>query len=205
MIRIIKQRFVWPLMNRDIKTYCESCEICQKNNKGGQRKAVMVERPVLSQPFEQISLDLVGPLPKGKGGARFILTAACMATSWPEAIVLKSITAKSVAESVIDIFSRMGLPQQILTDRGTQFTGVLAKQLTSLMGIEKLHTTAYHPQTNGVLERLHATIEVILGKARALGLDWVGQIPFVSFALRQAPNRTTGFSQFELVYGQHRL
>ncbi len=49
-------------------------------------------------------------------------------------------------------------------------------------------------QTNGVLERLHATLEAILGKARALGLDWVGQIPFVLFALRQAPNRTTGFS-----------
>ncbi len=134
VIRIIKQNFDWPLMNRDIKTNCESCEICLKNNKGGQRKAVIVERPVLSQPFEQIALDLVGPLPKGKGGARFILTAACMATRWPEAIALKSITAKSVAESVIDICSRMGLPQQILTDRGTQFTGALAKQLTSLMG-----------------------------------------------------------------------
>ncbi len=91
-----------------------------------------------------------------------------------------------------------------MTDRGTQFTGALAIQLTSLMGIEKLHTTAYHPQTNGVLERLHATLEAMLGKARALGLDWVGQIPFVLFALREAPNRTTtGFSPFKLVYGQH--
>ncbi len=78
----------------------------------------------------------------------------------------------------------MGLPQQILTDRGTQFTDALAKQLISLMGIKKLHTTAYHPQTNKVLERLHATLEAMLGKARALGLDWVGQIPFVLFALR---------------------
>ncbi len=115
-------------MNQDIKTYCESFEICQKNNKGGQMKAVMVERPVLSQPFEQIALVLVRPLPKGKGGARFILTAACMVTRLPEAIALKSITAKSIAESVIDIFSHMGLPQQILTDKGAQFTGALAKQ-----------------------------------------------------------------------------
>ncbi len=80
-------------MNRDIKTYCESYEICHRNNKGGQSKAVMVERPVQSQPFEQITLDLVGPQSKGKGGARLILTAACMATSWPEVIALKSITA----------------------------------------------------------------------------------------------------------------
>ena len=203
VVSIIKRNFVWPLMNSEIKRYCDSCEHCQKNNKAGQKKALMVERPVLSQPFEQIALDIVGPLRKGKGGARFILTAACMATRWPDAIALKSITAKSVAEAAIEIFSRMGLPYQILTDRGSQFTGGLAKQLTSLMGIEKLHTTAYHPQTNGVLECLHATLEAMLGKARALGLDWVQQIPFVLFALRQAPNRTTGFSPFELVYGHY--
>ncbi len=203
VVTIIKRNFVWPLMNTDIKRYCESCEQCQRNNKTGQKKALMIERPILSQPFEQIALDLVGPLPQGRGGARFILTAACMATRWPDAIPLKSITAKSVAEAAIQIFSRMGLPYQILTDRGSQFTGALAKQLASLLGIEKLHTTAYHPQTNGVLERLHATLEAMLGKARDLGLDWVQQIPFVLFALRQAPNRTTGFSPFELVYGQH--
>ena len=74
----------------------------------------------------------MGPLRKGKGRARFILTAACMATRWPDAIALKSITAKSVAEAAIEVFSRMGLPYQILTDRGSQFTGGLAKQLTSL-------------------------------------------------------------------------
>ena len=97
----------------------------------------------------------------------------------------------------------MGLPYQILTDRGSQFTGSLAKQLTSLMGLEKLHTTAYHPQTNGVLERLHATLEAMLGSTRALGLDWVQQIPFVLFTLKQTPNRTTGFSPFVLVYGHY--
>ncbi len=199
----IKRNFVWPLMNCDIRKHCESCLLCQKVNKAGQRKALMIERPVLSQPFEQIALDLVGPLPKGRGGARFVLTAACMATRWPEAVALKSVTAKSVAEAAIEIFSRMGLPYQVLTYRGPQFIGSLAKHVTSMLGIERLHTTAYHPQTNGVLERLHATLEAMLAKAHAEGMDWVRQLPFVLFALRQAPNRTTGFSPYELVYGQH--
>ncbi len=200
---IVKRNFVWPLMNTDIRKYCESCQVCQRVNKRGQANVGMVERPIVTQPFEQIALDLVGPLPKGKGGARFVLTAACMATRWPYAIALKSITAKSVAEATIEIFSRMGLPHQILTDRGTQFTSALAKQMSSLLGIEKLLTTAYHPQSNGVLERLHSTLEAMLGKAHALGLDWVRQLPFVLFALRQAPNRTTGYSPFELVYGHN--
>ena len=179
------------------------CIFCQKGIKSGQRKAPTVERPVISQPFEQVALDIVGPLPKGKGGARFILTAVCMATHWPEAIALNSITAKSVAEAAIDIFSRMGLPLQILTDRGAQFTTSLSKQLTTVLNIEHLRTTAYHPQSNGVLEILHATLEAMLGKATALGLVWVKQLPFVVFALRQTPNRSTGFSPFELVYGHN--
>ncbi len=174
----IKRNFVWPLMNSDIKKYCESCLLCQKVIKGGQQKSLMIERPVVSQPFKQIALDLVGPLPKGKGGARFVLTAACMATRWPEAIALKSVTAKSVAEAAIEFFSRMGLPYQLLTDRGPQFIGSLAKHVTSMLGIERPHTTAYHPQTNGVLERLHATLEAMLAKAHAEGMGWVRQLPF---------------------------
>ena len=77
----------------------------------------------------------------------------------------------SHAEVVIQIFSRMGLPLQILTDRGTQFTSGLMKQLTFIIGIHHLRTTAYHPQSNGMLERLHATLEAMLRKATALGLD----------------------------------
>ena len=126
-----------------------------------------------------------------------------MAIRRPKAVTLNSITAKSVAEAVIDVFSHMGLPLQILTDRGAQFTSSLSKQLTTVPNIEHLRTTAYHPQSNGVLERLHATLEAMLEKATAIGFDWVKQLPFVVFALRQAPNRSTGFSPFELVYGHN--
>ena len=107
----------------------------------------MVERPVISVPFEQVALDIVGTLPVGKGGTSFILTAACMVTHWPEAVPIKYIPAKAVADTVVEIFSRMGLPLQILTDRGTQFVSALNRQLTSVLGIDHLRTTAYHPQS----------------------------------------------------------
>ena len=118
VIKIIMRNFVWPKLALDDKKYCESCILCLKGNKSGQRKAPMVEHPVISQPFEQVALDIVDSLPKGKGGAQFILTAVCIATRWPKAVALNSITAKSVAETAIEVFSRMCLPLQILTDRG---------------------------------------------------------------------------------------
>ena len=138
IVTIIKRNFVWPLLHKEVKLYCESCPLCQKQNKGGQRCHPMIEGQVITQPFETIAFDIVGPLPKGKRGANFILTAWCMATRWPETVALKSIMAKSVAEARVGIFSRTGLPYQILTDWGTQFMGGLAKHLYEMLGIEHL-------------------------------------------------------------------
>ena len=131
----------------------------------------MVERPVLTEPFEQMAFDLVSPLPKAKGGYRFVLTAVCMATRWPEAIPLKSITARAVAEGMVNIFSRTAIPLQILSDQGTQFLSSLVKDLCKLLGIQRLKTTAYHPQTNGTVERMHSTLEGMLPRLKPKGWD----------------------------------
>ena len=103
---LVKQHFVWPGVGQDIIDHCRSCPICQKCSKAPARKVPLVEREVLSEPFEVLAFDIVGPMPKGKGACRFLLTAICMASKWPEAIPLRSITAKAVAEGIIEIFSR---------------------------------------------------------------------------------------------------
>ena len=103
----------------------------------------MVERPVLTEPFEQMAFDLVGPLPKAKGGYRFVFTAVCIATCWPEAILLKTITVRAVAEGMVNIFSRTAIPLQILSDQGTQCLSLLVKELCKLLGIQRMKTTAY--------------------------------------------------------------
>ena len=132
----------------------------------------MVERPITTEPFEQVAFDIVGPFPKAKGGCRHVLTSICMGSKWPEAIPLKSITAKAVAEGMVGVFSRTGLPLQILTDEGAQFTGALMKELCKLLGVERIRTTAYHPQTNGVVERMHSSLTGMLNKAHNLGMDY---------------------------------
>ena len=92
-----------------------------------------------------IAFDLVGPLPKGKGGKKYLLTYIDLATRWPDAIPLCSITAKLVAQGMLDNFSRTGIPLEMLTDQGSQFVGRLRKELCTLLGLQKLQTTPYHP------------------------------------------------------------
>ena len=200
---LVRQRFVWPGMGQEIIQFCRSCPTCQRCVKAPARKVPMVERAVLSEPFEVLAFDIVGPMPKGKGGCRFLLIAICMASRWPEAIPLRSITAKVVAAGMVEVFSRTGIPLQLVTDQGAQFVGSVVSQLCTNLHIERITTTPYHPEGNGVVERMHGTLGAMLTKAASEGLDWVSQVPFALFALRAAPNRDSQFSPFELVYGRN--
>ena len=96
----IKSKFIWPFLSKEVRQHCASCQLCQKANKARLRRVPMVNRPVITEIFEKIAIDIVGPLPKGKGGAEYLLTIMCMASRWPKAIPHKSITAKAVASSI---------------------------------------------------------------------------------------------------------
>ena len=108
----------------------------------GPRKAPMVEWQLLSIPFEAVAVDIVSPFPKGRGGHCYLLTYICLASRWPDAVPMRSMTAKAVGGFV----SWTGFPLSLLTDQGTQFTGGMCKELCRMFGVSKLQTTAYRPQ-----------------------------------------------------------
>jgi len=84
-------------------------------------------------------------------------------------VALNSVTATAVTDRLIEIFSQTGIAYQILSDQGAQFTGHLIKKLCKDLYIKRLHTTAYYPQTNGMLECLHGTLEAVITKAKTKG------------------------------------
>ena len=142
---LIRQRFTWPGMAKDVVLHCQSCEVCQKCGKNKARKVPLMEREILSKPFEVLAMDIVGPFPKGKGGYRYLLTAICMSSKWPEAIPLKSVTARAVAGGMIEIFARTGIPLQLLTDQGSQFVGSLVAHLCKDLHIDKVEDSSLPP------------------------------------------------------------
>ena len=202
-LALVRRNFTWPNLARDVKSFVEGCVTCQKYNQGGGNKVPMVERPIITIPFEVMALDIVGPLPKAKGGVRHLLTAMCMSSRWPDARPLHTIMAEAVAEACMEIFSYTGLPRVILTDQGSQFNSALAKQMCTILNIEHIRTTPYRPQSNGVIERFHRTLKGIVTKASDQKLNWIPIIPLALSFIRQAPNRSLGFSPDELVHGRH--
>ncbi|XP_063955624.1 uncharacterized protein LOC135154209 [Lytechinus pictus] len=200
------QNFYWPGLFQDVAEYCKTCGPCQKcvgQSKRGKAKLVSV--PVIGPPFRKVAMDIVGPLPRTKKGNRFILVVCDYSTRYPEAVPLSSIEAEKVADESVKIFSRVGIPEEILSEQGANFMSHLMKQLCASLGIKQMRTSPYHPQANGLVERFNASLKNML-KPYCLERDatWDDLIPFMLFAYREVPQESTGSSPFELLYG-HRV
>ena len=92
-------------------------------------------------------MDLIGPFDRSTQGYRFVLVLMDYATRYPEAVPLCNISAKSVAQALFQIISRVGIPKEILTNQGTLFMSRTLRKLYELLGIQSIRTTVYHPQT----------------------------------------------------------
>ncbi|XP_076064956.1 uncharacterized protein LOC143038997 [Oratosquilla oratoria] len=117
----IADKFFWPGMAVEIRDFCRSCDICQRmSSKGRIRPVPLHPLPIITEPFSRLAIDLVGPLsPPSAEGHRYILTLIDFATGFPEAVPLKEVDSISVAEALLTIFSRVGIPREILSDQGT--------------------------------------------------------------------------------------
>ena len=196
----IMQHFYWHTLYKDVEHFCRCCKQCQKSSNKGVSKAPLMPLPIVS--FEKIAMDIVGPLPRSRSGHRYILVMCDYATRYPEAIPLRSIDAEHIAEELIKVFARVGIPSEILTDQGSNFTSKLLSELYRLLKIQGVRTSPYHPQSDGLVERFNQTLKMMLRKVVTKeGKDWDKLLPYVLFAYREVPQASTGFSPFELMYG----
>ena len=116
---------------------------------------------------------------------------------------LKNIDTENVAEALVDIFSRLGIPEEILSDLGTQFVSDCMKEVARLLSITQLTTTPYHPMCNGLTEKFNGTMKTMLKRlCSEQPKQWHRYINPLLFAYREVPQESTGFSPFELLYGR---
>lgn len=197
--------FFWPGITGDVVRFCKSCDLCQRTApKGRTTKVPLGSLPLMEAPFERIAVDLIGPIqPSSDRGHRYILTVVDYATRYPEAIALHGIETTRVAEALFSTFCRVGFPKEILSDRGTQFTSGLMEEVARLASIKQYFTSPYHPQCNGLCERVNGVLKSMLRKmCLEQPRDWDRYLPAVLFAYREVTQSSTGFSPFELLYGR---
>ena len=201
----ILSEFYWPGIVSDVKKFCQSCDICQRTiKKGAVMKAPLQQLPIIDEPMKRVAIDIVGPIsPPTERKNRFILTLIDYATRYPEAVALPSIETERVAEALLNIFSRVGIPKEMLTDLGSNFVSDLMKEVCRLLSIKKLTTTPYHAMCNGLVERFNGTLKLMLKRlCQDKPKSWDKYLNPVLFAYREIPQESLGFSPFELMYGR---
>jgi transposase InsO family protein len=157
--------------------------------------------PVPEKAFQDVHVDIVGPLPNCRDFT-YLLTAIDRHSRWPEAIPLKRISAEECASAfTAHWIARFGIPRNITSDRGTQFTSQIWEELAKSLGVRLHHTTAYHPQANGLVERFHRTMKASL-RASLTDVDWLKQLPWVMLGLRTTMKEGLDASPAEIIYQQ---
>ena len=198
--KLITSRFVWPGVKSDIRRWTRSCLQCQRAKIHRHTRAPLSPFKPPDARFSIVHIDLVGPLPPSRGFT-YLLTCVDRFTRWPEAIPLTSITAEDVAQAFLaGWIARFGVPTTIVTDRGRQFESKLWQALMSLLGSKRARTTAYHPQSNGLVERFHRQLKAAL-KAQLNPSSWMDALPLVLLGIRTALKEDTSSTTAEMVYG----
>ena len=198
--KLIKEKFMWLGISKDITKWTKTCQKCQMSKITKHTTPHIGSLPQPKRRFADIHVDIVGPLPYSNG-YRYLFTAIDRSTRWPEAYPIPDATSESCARSVIQWISRYGVPENITSDRGTPFTSQLWSSLTKLIGTKPHTTTAYHPQANGLIERFHRSLKASL-MASCDSDKWFYQLPWVLLGLRTTPKEDTPQSPAERVYGE---
>ena len=198
--KLITSKFVWHGLNKQVGIWAKACIPCQTSKIQHHIKAPLQTFQVPGRRFDHIHVDIVGPLPPSEG-ITYLLTVVDRFTRWPDAIPLSDTTTASCAQALVAHWiSRYGVPLHISSDRGAQFTSELWTSIAQLLGTQLHHTTAYHPQSNGLVERFHRHLKSSL-RARLSSPTWIKELPWVLLGIRTAPKDDLGCSSAELVYG----
>ena len=199
----LRKYYYFPKMLGMIERFIKSCESCQKNKVSPVTKMPMMITTSSSKPFERVFLDIVGPLISSYRQNKYILTVMDDLTKYAIAIPIPNQEAGTIADAFLNNFICIyGCPQSILTDQGGNFMGLVLQNLCKLLKIKKINTTAYHPESNGTLERSHRTlIEYLRHFIDKNGMDWDSWIKYSMFVYNTTPHSTIKFMPYELVFG----
>lgn len=200
--KLMAKRFFWPGLNRDVGKWAKTCIQCQKSKVGRHTVSELQQFPI-AERLTWVHIDIVGPLEICKHGHRYLVTMIDRFSRWPEAIPVTEITADTIAKVFYESWvCRFGNAFKLTTDQGRQFESKLFEQLLKLMGIKKIHTTPYHPQSNGMIERWHRSMKQAMMARLSENSVWCEELPTVLLGLRTAGRSDNGLSPAEYMYGQ---
>ena len=209
-VTYLRDQVWWKTMVDNVSMYCKTCQTCavskpQQGKVHGKLKTMLVP----TYPWQYIGIDFIGPLPESAnrmGGYDMICVIIDLLTSVVHLVPTRqTYRAIDVAKLIFEQVYRLhGIPERIVSERDSLFTSKFWKRLHYLVGTRLYMSLAFHPQTDGTIERVNRTVtQMIRQCVRPDQKDWVVKLPAVEFAINSARSSTTRFSPFQLNYGRN--
>ena len=200
----VKDRFYWPGWFGDVKKWCRECVDCASRKTQGRPPCAPMNPSTSSRPHERIALDILGPLPETERKNKYVLVIGDYFSKWTEAYPLPNQEAHTLAKVLTEQWvCRFGTPRSLHSDQGRNFESTLFKDTCRLLGIHKTRTSAYHPQSDGMIERFNRTLLSMLSLfIDDNQLNWDTLLPYVMMSYRSSVHASTGFTPYKVLFGQ---
>ena len=199
----LARKYYWPGMFRDAARYVRQCAKCQEYKVSQQAPAGLMHTTPAAYPWDVVSADLVGPLPRSKKGHTVVVVMQDKFTKWIELQPPRQATAPAVTKAFRErVVMRFGCPRRIITDNGKQFE---SREFTGLLreyGIDHRKTPPYTPQCNPV-ERANRVIKTMIAQfTDGEHTTWDHWLPEIAFAYNTARHEATGSTPAALNFGR---
>ena len=203
LVHRLLERFYWPGCAERAKEWCRTCPKCVTRKTGGPKRIAELKTIHTGYPMQVVAVDIMGPLPTTSDGNRYVLVAGDYFTKWVEAYAIPNQEAGTVAKKLVDeLFCRFSPPEQLHSDQGQQYESQLLLEIRALLKIKKSHTSPYHPQGNGMVERFNRTLlDMLATTVNDNQANWEQCIRKVSFAYNSSVHSSTRFTPFFLMFG----
>jgi transposase InsO family protein len=202
MLSLLQQRYYWPSYVADVAEWVSTCPLCQRYKSTRDMNSGLLHPKARVGPMHTLCIDFVEGFTPYQGYT-CILTVVDDFTRWVWFIPCRSQTAEDAAKAIYKhVIMNHACVRRILSDRGSAFESDMFQHLLKRLGIKKVRTTSYHPQTNANAERLHRHYPKALAMLSKTLKDWPKYVDEVAFAYRTTPISGIGYSPFELLYGK---
>lgn len=203
---LLARDFSWPGMRRFVRSYCSSCDNCQRN-KAPRHKPYGLLQPlsIPDRPWRSIAMDFIVKLPRSRGFDSIWVVCDRLTRGAHFIPIEESTNSSELARFYLsNVFKLHGFPESIVSDRGPTFVSSFFSSLMKLVGSKMTPSTAYHPKTDGLTERTNQTLESYLRAYCSYQQDdWVDYLPLAEFAFNNAINSSTQVSPFYANLGYH--
>eukprot|EP00794_Sanderia_malayensis_P005886 gene5886-biopygen4888 len=201
--RKIQMAYYWPTMKTDIKRHIRHCQECAKYKSTKPACKTPLKSITTERPMQIVAMDFVGPLPKSDRGNLYALVMTDHFTRWPIVYPTENLEAETVARKLAEFIHIYGCPEQLLSDRGSNFTSALIKALCKQLGVKKIFTCAFRPSSNGLNEHLNGTLfNAVKMYASKKPSVWDEYLDAVKFAYRTTPHSVTQHTPAFLMFGR---